>query len=176
MLEDQIIVFFCICKNWVDARISLSQSSWLMSNLALSRRLLRWVGFSKVLPNLIFSFVSTSRNKFFNFASLWEAKFSKVPKKMQRGDEDQSCRGKLVLPQGLKKMIQVPGHVSLSILLYLCLWRYLLWHKLIQSRILLNFWRVFAHSCSWYRGSPARRRDFLGFDIADRNFPLVHCM
>ena len=58
---------------------------------------------------------------------------------MQCDDEDQICRGRLVLPQGLKELIWISGHVSLSRLLYSCLSRFPLGHKLIQSRIWLNF-------------------------------------
>ena len=75
------MIFFCVCKNWVEAQISLSQSSWLMSNLAFSRQLWRWVSFSKILPSLIFIVVLISRNKFFFFALLWEAKLSRTPVK-----------------------------------------------------------------------------------------------
>ena len=75
--------------------------------------------FFKMLPRLIFIVVLISKNPF--FALLWKADISRTPIKMQRGDGDQSCRGKLVRPQGLKKLIQISGHVSLFMLLYLCL-------------------------------------------------------
>ena len=58
---------------------------------------------------------------------------------MQLGDEDQSCRRKLVLPHGLKELIQISAHASLTSLLHLCLWRFPFGHKSIQSRILPNF-------------------------------------
>ena len=64
------IIFFCICKNWVEAQISLSHSSGLMSKLALFFRVWRWVTFSKMLPSLFFNVVSISGNKFFTFALL----------------------------------------------------------------------------------------------------------
>ena len=50
-----------------------------MSNLALSRRIWLWVSFSKMLSSLFFIVVSISWNNFFNFALLWEAKFSRAP-------------------------------------------------------------------------------------------------
>ena len=143
-----------------------------MSNLACSCRLWCWVNFSMNLPSLSFMVVSISRNKFSVFVSRWEAKFSRAPINMQRGDEDQCCRGKLVLPQGFKKWIQISGHVSVSKLFYLGLWRFRPGHKTIRSRKLLKFWRVLVHSSTWYRKSPTCQREFLGIDIrsSDRHF------
>ena len=77
-LKIKFLIFF-ICKKWVEAQISVSQSSWLMSNLACSRRLWRWVSFSKMLPSFIFIVVSISGNKFLFFLLLWEANLSGAP-------------------------------------------------------------------------------------------------
>ena len=169
IFEDQLIDF-CVCKKWVEAQISLSQSF----RSACSRRLWRWVSFSMMLPSLIFIVVSTSGNKFFIFALLWEAKFSTAPIRVATrwwGSE-------LQRKNGLKKLIQISGHVCLSKLLYLCLWRLPPGHKLIESRFLLKVWRVFVYLCTWYWKSPACQRDFLGIDIcsSDRHFSLVYCM
>ena len=163
---------------WVEAQISLSQSSWFMSNIACSRRLWRWLSFTKKLPSLIFIVVSISWNKFSFFALLWESKTSRPPLKDAKRWWGSELQEKLVLPQDLKKWIQMSGHVSVSKLLHSSLGRSLFGHKWTRSRILLNIRRVFVHSCTSYRKSPACQREFLGFDIrsADRHFPLVHCM
>ena len=74
--------FFWICKDWMESHFSFSQSSWFMSNpLTCSRRLWRWVIFSKMLPSLIFFVVSISKSKFFIFALLCAANFSRAPMK-----------------------------------------------------------------------------------------------
>ena len=117
-----------------------------MSNLACSRRLWRWVSFSKMLSSLILVVVSISRNKSFSCALLCNARPSSVPlndETMKRGGDDQSCGGKLVPPECLRKWKPRWGHAFLSTLLSLYLWRTLLGHRLIQNRILLSFWKVF---------------------------------
>ena len=75
-LEYQLNDFVCICMNWVEAKIMLSQSSWLLSNNACSRQLWHWLSFSKMLPSFVFVVVSISRNTFFFFVLIWEAEFS----------------------------------------------------------------------------------------------------
>ena len=65
-------------KSWIVAQISLSQSSWLMSNLACSGQLWSRVSFSKMMPSLIFIVVSLSWEKFFVFTFHSEDKFSRA--------------------------------------------------------------------------------------------------
>ena len=72
---DQKKRFICICNNWVEAQSSLSQSSWLIC----SRRLSRWVSFSKVLPNLFFFVVSIPGKKSFIWVLLCRARPSRYP-------------------------------------------------------------------------------------------------
>ena len=92
--------------------------------------------------------------------------------KVKRGDEDQRCGGELVRPQSLKKWIFKSVQAFPSTLLSVYLWRSHPGHKLFQNWTLLIFWRVFVDLCSWYRNSPACRREILGFDIrsSDRYF------
>ena len=149
-----------------------------MSNLALSRRLWRWVSFSKMLSSLTFNVVSISRNKLLNFTLLLEAEFSRASIKDATkwwGSELQTKIGSSTRWSCRRK--QISGHVSLARLLYLCLWRSLLGHRLIQSRILLSFWKLFVDLYTWYWKRPACQREFLEFDIrsSDRYFLLVHC-
>ena len=127
-----------------------SQSSWFMSNLlTCSRSLWRWMSFSKTLPNLIFTNVLISRNKFSLFALLWEVKFSRAPIKDATRWWGSGLRRKLGSSTRFwKKWIQISGHVSRSRLLYLCLGRSPVRHKSIQSRRLLNFWWIFVHPCT----------------------------
>ena len=131
--------FYWICRNWVEAQLSLSQ----LSKLPCFLRSWRWVSLSKMLPSLIFIVVFTSGKKnSFEFCSVMPD-FRHSQKGIQWRDEDQSCSGKLVPPHGLKYWILIWGYVFLSSLLCLHLWRSHLWHKLIQNRFLLNFGRVF---------------------------------
>ena len=72
--------FFRICEKWIETKIYLSQSSWLMSNfVACSPRVWHWVSCSKIPSNSIYFLVLISRNKFLIFALFWEALFSKAP-------------------------------------------------------------------------------------------------
>ena len=122
-----------------------------MSNLALSRRLWRWLSLSKMPPSLIFFVVSISGNKFFIFALLWEAKFPRATIKdatrwwaseLQRKIGSCTRFEELDTDIGTCSFIEVVVFVSRKVFFG---------HKLIRSRILLSFWRVFLHSCSWYR-------------------------
>ena len=74
------IWYLCIWKTWVEAQMSLSPSSWLMSNfLACSRRLWRCVSLSKTLPSLILIVVLISRNRSFLCVLLCDASSSSAP-------------------------------------------------------------------------------------------------
>ena len=83
--------FFCACKKWVEAQMSLSQSSWFMPNLACSRRLWRWLSFSRMLPSLILKVFSKSRNKSFICALLCDARRSSA----SINDETRWCGSEL---------------------------------------------------------------------------------
>ena len=114
----KINCFFCICNNWVEAQLSLLQSSWLMSNLVLSCRIWRWVSFSKMLPSLVFIVVSISINKFFILALLWEAKFSRAPMKDATrwwGSELQRKIGSSKTFEGIGTCFPIPVIVFVSL-------------------------------------------------------------
>ena len=162
--------FFYNCKNWVEAQVSLSQSSWLMSNLAFSRWIWRRVRFSKMLPSLVFIVVLISGNKFFIFVLFWESNFSRAPIKdaaRWRRSESQRESGSFT------RFEEIDTDIGTCFLSKMFLsWRFPLGHKLIQSRLLLKFSRVFVHSWTFYRNSPDCQSEFLGFDIrsSDRHF------
>ena len=150
-----------------------------MSNLALSRRIWRWVIFCKMPPSLIFIVDLISRKKFFIFASLWELILSRAPIKdatrwwgseLQRNIASSTRFEEMDTDIGTCFRIQIVVVVPLKV------------SSLTQidskSNIVKFLKNFFVHSCGWYPKSPASQREFLGFDIrsVDRHFSLVHCM
>ena len=87
--------------------------------------------------SLLFSLCQKT-NSSIAFCSVKPVLWEKL-KSMQGGDEDQICSGKRVLPQVLKKGIQIAGTVSLFSLLFLYPWTSIPRHKLIQCPTLLSF-------------------------------------
>ena len=139
-----IIWFFCNCKNWVEAQCLLPK----LSRLTCSRGLGRWVSFSKLLPSLTFTVVLMSRNKFFNFASFWEAKSLKAPIKkatswwgseLQRKIGSSKMFEELDTEIGSCFHIQFHAFVSLNISFST---------QIDSNSSVSELWRTFVHSCT----------------------------
>ena len=156
---------FWICKRWVGAQNSFSQSSWIISNVLL-----------QTLPSIVELGEFLRDADQFNLISCFYIKEQKYHFYFILRRQSSQCSTKsfnevimigvvVKIPQGLKKWRVKFVHAFLSKLLSFCLWISFPGHKLIRNRILLCFWRNFVDLYSWHKKSPACQREFLRFEL-----------
>ena len=133
-----------------------------------------------MLPSLSFIVVSISRKKFFIFALLREAKFSRAPIKHATrwwGSELQRKVGSGSSTRSEEIKTDIATCFLIQVILFVSL-KFFSWTEIDSKSNIDKVSKNFVYSCTWYRKSPACRREFLEFNIRslDRHFSLRHCI
>ena len=76
---------------------------------------------------------------------------------------------KMVFLPVLRKQLLMLSHVCLATLLSLSPWRLFHSQKAIQAKKMINLWKMFVESFSWYQKCPAFKTDLFGCDTRSLN-------